>query len=120
MSIPEYGPSFTIYHGTTARQCPECAGVLVRTSRLPLDRLMSLFKPVHRYRCQDFACHWEGQLPIDRLAIAHGDWMEEADRPRLTVAALVFWAIIVAALVVVLWPGLVDLLSEPSATMLLP
>ena len=46
------------------RVCPQCAGDLMRTSRRSIDRLTSLFIPVHRYRCCRFSCQWQGNLRI--------------------------------------------------------
>jgi len=42
--------------------CPRCQGALVRVRRLPLDRLISLLFPRHRYRCITIGCGWEGTL----------------------------------------------------------
>jgi len=44
--------------------CPRCLGVLVRIRRRAIDRLWSLFVPVHRYRCPHFSCQWEGNLRV--------------------------------------------------------
>lgn len=50
------------YIHASNRQCPLCAAYLLRTPRRPVDRLWSIFKPVLRYRCQRFACQWQGNL----------------------------------------------------------
>lgn len=42
--------------------CPLCRGQLLRTWRRPVDRFTSFFMPVHRYRCEDFSCQWEGNV----------------------------------------------------------
>jgi len=39
--------------------CPRCNGVAYRVPRLPLDRLISLVRPLHRYQCQSLACRWQ-------------------------------------------------------------
>lgn len=44
--------------------CPLCDESLIRVRRRPLDRLISLFVPVERYRCLGFSCNWEGNLRI--------------------------------------------------------
>lgn len=46
--------------------CPRCNGALVRVRRHFVDRLVSLFTPVRRYRCDSFACRWEGTLRTAR------------------------------------------------------
>ncbi len=44
----------------TAVRCPECAGELHRIHRHGLDRLISIFVPVRRYRCASKGCSWSG------------------------------------------------------------
>ena len=44
------------------RACPLCSGVTERVSRHFIDRLLSLFMPVSRYRCRSSSCTWEGAL----------------------------------------------------------
>lgn len=39
--------------------CPLCGEVVARIRRRAIDRLVSLIRPVHRYRCR---CGWEGNL----------------------------------------------------------
>jgi hypothetical protein len=43
-------------------RCPLCHGELRRTWRQPVDRFASLFLPLHRYRCVNFGCQWEGNF----------------------------------------------------------
>jgi hypothetical protein len=43
--------------------CPICRGEVARIGRRLIDRLWSLFVPVHRYRCRRYSCHWVGNLP---------------------------------------------------------
>lgn len=46
-------------------QCPRCAGNVVRIKRQWWDRLISLMSsPVHRYRCEQLGCNWEGRLKV--------------------------------------------------------
>jgi hypothetical protein len=44
----------------TERQCPRCSGDLQRIHRHRLDRLVSVFVPVGRYRCRNRDCLWQG------------------------------------------------------------
>jgi hypothetical protein len=53
---------------TTERRsntCPLCKGPLIRVRRRFVDRLMSLVRPVSRYRCS-IGCDWEGNLSARR------------------------------------------------------
>lgn len=43
-------------------ECPVCKGSLYRVPRRFLDRVLSVFVPVCRYRCHSWACGWEGNL----------------------------------------------------------
>ena len=49
--------------------CPLCAEGLIRIRRRTIDRLLSLFVLVHRYRCADGLCGWEGNLRIRSRAV---------------------------------------------------
>ena len=44
------------------RACPSCASDLGRVQRRWIDRLISLYLPVHRYRCISPGCCWIGNL----------------------------------------------------------
>lgn len=44
----------------TERQCPRCGGRLRRVHRRRVDRLLSRYVPVSRYRCASGECQWEG------------------------------------------------------------
>lgn len=49
------------------RECPRCAGSVVRIKRVWLDRIISaLLFPVHRYRCEQLGCNWEGRLKAEQ------------------------------------------------------
>jgi hypothetical protein len=50
--------------------CPVCAGYLIQIRRRAPDRLLSRFVLMHRYRCPDFACQWEGNLRVRSGAAA--------------------------------------------------
>ena len=51
-------------HATQRRRCPQCAEPLIRIHRTAMDRFLSLMAPVHRYRCYNFNCNWEGVLQV--------------------------------------------------------
>jgi hypothetical protein len=75
------------------RHCPACSAPLDRVHRHAVDRWVSLFRSVHRYRCIDPACGWEGVLGRDRVGAA--------DEMRWPALAMTFVAGAVAALLVV-------------------
>jgi hypothetical protein len=44
-------------------RCPRCGNTgLLRIHRRLLDRLLSLVRPVYRFRCANPGCAWEGNL----------------------------------------------------------
>jgi hypothetical protein len=45
---------------SASRVCPRCGEELHRIHRTPLDKLISRFVHVHRYRCANPRCRWEG------------------------------------------------------------
>lgn len=61
--------------------CPRCGGPLDRIPRHGLDRFISLFMPLRRYRCSAFSCEWEGTLraPQDGSSA----YAQARRRPRL-------------------------------------
>jgi hypothetical protein len=48
--------------GGRSTPCPSCRGELYRVPRRLMDRIQSVFVPVHRYRCMEMGCAWEGKL----------------------------------------------------------
>jgi hypothetical protein len=44
----------------TLLRCPDCGGSIHRIHRHTFDRLLGLYVPVRRYRCQDLQCGWRG------------------------------------------------------------
>jgi hypothetical protein len=45
-------------------KCPECDHrTLALIHRRPVDKMMSWFFPIRRYRCRNPECRWEGNLP---------------------------------------------------------
>jgi hypothetical protein len=49
-------------------RCPRCSGNIHRVHRHALDRLISLYVPVQRYRCANDQCRWHGL----RVGAGHG------------------------------------------------
>lgn len=47
--------------------CPCCQRKMIRIWRRPSDRLLSIFTPLHRYRCDSHDCRWEGNIGKPRL-----------------------------------------------------
>ena len=43
-------------------KCPVCSGYAVRVRRRYTDRIINLFVAVHRYKCQDHHCQWQGNI----------------------------------------------------------
>ncbi|MBS1160669.1 MAG: hypothetical protein H6R15_3088 [Proteobacteria bacterium] len=49
--------------------CPECGErSLIRIHRRMIDRLLGIFVKVHRYRCEEFPCRWEGRLKVPKVS----------------------------------------------------
>ena len=42
--------------------CPVCDGYATRTRRRVIDRIVSVFMPVTRYRCHNDHCRWQGNI----------------------------------------------------------
>lgn len=53
------------------RSCPRCKSALFRIAPRFADLLLSLFVPLHRYRCISLQCSWEGNFREYRLALVH-------------------------------------------------
>ena len=54
-----------------ANVCPHCGGDLMRIRRRPVDRLLSVFVPVRRFRCVNFRCIWEGNVRRSRCTVSY-------------------------------------------------
>lgn len=53
------------FNGESPPPCPVCGKYnTIRIPRRPIDRLLSLFGKVRRYRCAQPECHWEGRLKL--------------------------------------------------------
>lgn len=63
--------------------CPVCGNDVERVHRHPLERLLSIFYSVHRYRCVNPECGWEGSL--------HRDGRQIADRPGAALGSRLIW-----------------------------
>jgi hypothetical protein len=56
-------------HRTLSPPCPRCGGgsshlELQRIPRRAVDRLLSAFHTIHRYRCRATGCGWVGNLAV--------------------------------------------------------
>jgi hypothetical protein len=49
-------------------RCPQCDGNIHRVHRHAVDRAISLYVPVRRYRCSSDSCRWHGL----RVGVDHG------------------------------------------------
>jgi hypothetical protein len=58
-------------YATSKYPCPLCKGATYRIRRRLADLFVSLFTPVHRYRCTQYCCHWEGNLGVRRESSPH-------------------------------------------------
>jgi hypothetical protein len=65
-----------------SRSCPQCGATLMRIHRRPIDRVVSLFKPLRRYRCTRLECEWTGNLP--RTYPAMGTAFSPLTTPTIT------------------------------------
>jgi hypothetical protein len=51
------------YGDSGLNRCPICgAHGMLRIRRRPIDRILSLFVRLRRFRCTHVECHWEGNL----------------------------------------------------------
>jgi hypothetical protein len=65
--------------GTSEHRCPRCAAHLIRVRRRVVDRLLSLFVPVHRYECSHYCCGWKGSIRV-RSGVAETLSVRVADK----------------------------------------
>jgi transposase-like protein len=49
-------------------QCPRCKSPTYRIRRKRMDRFISNFIPVQRYKCESFKCNWSGIVRQPRLS----------------------------------------------------
>lgn len=43
-------------------KCPNCACYATRIHRRLIDRALSMLIPVHRYKCHNYLCQWQGNV----------------------------------------------------------
>ena len=55
----------SLWRRDASKMSPRCGGAVYRRTRRPIDRLLSLIKPVRRYHCLFVECSWVGNLPRD-------------------------------------------------------
>jgi hypothetical protein len=55
--------------GASKRRCPDCDGPLTQIPRHLVDRALSVFASMHRYRCPNYLCAFEGNLRDRPLGI---------------------------------------------------
>jgi hypothetical protein len=76
-----------------APRCPECGSGLIRVRRRPVDRLLSAFVPVRRFRCSGMQCVYEGNVAKNAIRKRHA-WLAFAG---LLVAAIAGVPVILGA-----------------------
>lgn len=52
------------FHSLHGPVCPRCNSTVYRVPRRFVDRLLSAFMRVFRYRCDAMGCNWEGNLRV--------------------------------------------------------
>jgi hypothetical protein len=68
MRRPDAGAPGCVF-GASKRRCPDCDGTLTQTPRRLVDRALSVFVSMHRYRCPNLLCAFEGNLRDPPLGI---------------------------------------------------
>jgi hypothetical protein len=58
------------------QRCPQCNGNIYRVHRHAVDRLISLYVPVQRYRCANDQCRWHGR----GVSVGHGSGRSSSHR----------------------------------------
>ena len=84
--------------------CPKCGCEVVRIHRNWIDHVIDEFVPVHRYRCSNASCLWEGRCRSSTRDRARSKWFYGA------IALLVVLGLFVA-IQVLSW---IDAASQPS------
>jgi hypothetical protein len=67
--------------------CPLCGATVERVHRHFADRLFGMFRSVHRYRCLDESCGWEGIISTSETTVA----ADGATRPTLAWRPRALW-----------------------------
>ncbi len=73
MNNSQYGSQAVDYLSASRQACPLCSAPLVRTPRRRIDHFLSRFVPVQRYRCERFACQWQGNLRVAHFPVDIAD-----------------------------------------------
>jgi len=63
-SVMKSASGFGLSVASYGQPCPVCNASTHRIPRRFIDRLLSIFMPVRRYRCQSMKCTWEGNLRV--------------------------------------------------------
>lgn len=75
ITVTDYAVDKVTVHNASnisSQICPKCgSNYLTRIHRRFRDRLLSIFVPVYRYRCDSLACEWEGNLRVKRRRVRH-------------------------------------------------
>lgn len=87
-------PGPTPREASTRHRCPKCGGQVWQVHRRRLDRWLSSWVRVHRYRCGDARCRWEGNF----RSRSHG--RHEAKTPAWVWVLVVLLAIVVTMVLV--------------------
>jgi predicted RNA-binding Zn-ribbon protein involved in translation (DUF1610 family) len=80
--------------------CPECGQEVHRIHRHLRDRMMSLGLRVHRYRCTNAACGWEGVVSMPRPPAGRRKWFAWAAPSATSWGARAAWMLVGAVCVV--------------------
>jgi hypothetical protein len=71
------------------KHCPRCRGEVRRVHRHLSDRIVNLVTPIHRYRCRNSHCGWEGNINDTRVG------KRKKPLPKLTLVIMVTFAVLV-------------------------
>lgn len=66
MTNSQFAGQALSYTSASRHTCPKCSALLVRMPRRAIDRFLSRFVPVQRYRCERFVCQWQGNLRVEQ------------------------------------------------------
>jgi hypothetical protein len=58
---PVSGSSGHVF-SVASERCPACGDIVSRIPRRPIDRILSVFVSMRRYRCPNVLCVWEGNV----------------------------------------------------------
>ncbi len=78
--------------------CPQCSGSILRTGRRPIDRFISGFSPVQRFRCESFRCRWEGNIRVRREEpVRYGSQPADVEAPQWVSEPALPWSFVVSS-----------------------